>query len=152
MLPAAWMVLTYVITIPFGTKASLFPCVTPYFIRGFHDIRHRVAYLDRILTLDSSVWLHVCNVKANYLFQTLVPPACDSEVWMGRPVGLLAFCKPIILQVLSTPLDDFWMTVEFRAPTAHLPSHSHKLLTHLFLQTIPALSCFSTTDLRLVNQ
>ena len=106
LLPAKCMVLTYVITIPFGSKTFPFPRVTPYFIRLCYDVRAPVTYLDRILTLDSSVWVQVSNAKAIYFFQTLVPPSCDSEVWMGRPVGLLAFCKPIISQLLSTPLDD----------------------------------------------
>ena len=116
MLPAACMVLTYVIIILLGTKTSPFPRVTPYFIRGCYDVRHQVANMDRILMLDSSVWVQVSNAKATYLFQTLVPPSSDSDVWMGRPVGLLvAFRKPIILPLLSTtPLDDCcWMAGEF---------------------------------------
>ena len=104
------MVLTDVITIPFGNRMSPFPRVTTDFVREFKDIHHRISHLDRILTLDLSVLGQVNNVKATYLFQTLFPPSCDSEAWMGRPpVGILAFCKPIMSLRFSIPMDDCWV-------------------------------------------
>jgi hypothetical protein len=136
MLPALWMVLTDVITTPFGNKTSLFPCVIPDLIRGFKNIHHRITYLDRILTLDSSVWVQVNNAKATYLFQTLLPPSCDSDIWMERPLGILAFCKPIMTPRFST-MDDCW--VADVTPCAYYgPSSvtsSIKALTHQFAYT-----------------
>ena len=120
MLPAVWMVLTDVIAVSLGSKMSPFPRFTPNYVRGHHDIQHRVTHLDRILTLDSSVWAQVNNAQATYLFQTLIPPSCHSEVWMRRPVGILAFCKPIILPLSSTLTDDCWMA-DF-TPCAYGPS------------------------------
>ena len=135
MLPAVWMVLTDVITTPLGNKTSPFPCVIPDLIRGFKNIQHRITYLDRILTLDSSVWVQVNNAKATYLFQTLLPPSCASDIWMERPLGILAFCKPIMPPRFST-MDDCW--VADVTPCAYGPSSvtsSIKALTHQFADT-----------------
>ena len=135
MLPAVWMVLTDVITTPLGNKTSPFPCVIPDLIRGFKNIQHRITYLDRILTLDSSVWVQVNNAKATYLFQTLLPPSCASDIWMERPLGILAFCKPIMPPRFST-MDDCW--VADVTPCAYGPSSvtsSIKALTHQFAYT-----------------
>jgi hypothetical protein len=129
------MVLTDVITTPLGNKTSPFPCVIPDLIRGFKNIQHRITYLDRILTLDSSVWVQVNNAKATYLFQTLLPPSCASDIWMERPLGILAFCKPIMPPRFST-MDDCW--VADVTPCAYGPSSvtsSIKALTHQFADT-----------------
>jgi hypothetical protein len=87
------MVLTNVITIPFGKKTSPFSRVTPDFIQGFYNICHQITYLDRIIALDLSVWVQVNNAKVTYLFQSSLPPSCESEVWDGTPSRASGFSK-----------------------------------------------------------
>jgi hypothetical protein len=109
MLPAAWMVLTYAITVPFGNRAlpSFPPIVSAYF-RIFADIRHRVAYLDQVMILDSSVCCQITNAKATYLFQALVLPECDSELWVRRPLLIKARPK----QACPSRILDDWCVSE----------------------------------------
>ena len=105
MIPAAWMVLTHAIMLPFGNGPStFFSQVTSGIIREFHDVRHRVTHLDRILMLDSSLLVQVNNVKATHLFQTLFHLSDDDpHGWRRHSVAILAIRKPTFTPCIYGP-------------------------------------------------
>ncbi len=105
MLPAMWMALTHVITVPFGSNTTHFLGFLPFYTCFFGSIFHRVAHLDQMMTLDSSVWCQICNAKATYLFQALAPPLCDADLLSLRPVVIKA-----IPSLFSLSVDDCWVS------------------------------------------
>ena len=93
--PAAWMVLTHVCTLPINNSAfsSFRSFDTSSLFHVIHEIKQNITYLNQLMELDTNVLIQMNDIKGTHLFYSIVSTNDDVVAFQVRPIVIKAKAK-----------------------------------------------------------